>query len=71
MPWVECYELSLVVIVCPIIVEPGLEMMVQLNMLTGMTFTSPTGLVGNYNHGELGRLFSLSFISFLYLLFPS
>jgi hypothetical protein len=30
-----------------------MEMLVQLNVLTGMVFTAPTGLVGDYNHGEL------------------
>lgn len=30
--------------------EPGMEMLVQLNILTGIPFSSPTGIIGNYNH---------------------
>ena len=30
-----------------------MELMVQLTVLTGIQFSSPTGIIGNYNHGEL------------------
>ena len=29
-----------------------MEMLIQLNVLTGITFTSPTGIIGNYNHSK-------------------
>ena len=29
-----------------------MEMLIQLKMLTGVQFTSPTGIIGNYNHGK-------------------
>ncbi len=28
-----------------------MELMVQLSVLTGMQFSSPTGIIGSYNHG--------------------
>ena len=31
--------------------ESGQEMLKQLNILTGIQFTSPTGIIGQYNHG--------------------
>ncbi|KAJ8315773.1 hypothetical protein KUTeg_007923 [Tegillarca granosa] len=30
--------------------EAGLEMMIQLSVLTGVQFSSPTGIIGQYNH---------------------
>ncbi|XP_052238389.1 epithelial cell-transforming sequence 2 oncogene-like [Dreissena polymorpha] len=30
--------------------ELGMELMVQLTVLTGVQFSSPTGIIGNYNH---------------------
>ena len=33
--------------------ESGMELMVQLTVLTGIQFSSPTGIIGNYNHGKL------------------
>ncbi|XP_071113963.1 epithelial cell-transforming sequence 2 oncogene-like [Haliotis cracherodii] len=30
--------------------EAGMELMVQLSVLTGMQFSSPTGIIGSYNH---------------------
>ncbi|KAK3578884.1 hypothetical protein CHS0354_010250 [Potamilus streckersoni] len=30
--------------------EPGMELIVQLSVLTGMQISSPTGIIGNYNH---------------------
>ena len=32
--------------------ESGNEMITQLGILTGMKFTSPSGIIGNYNHGK-------------------
>ena len=37
-----------------------MELMVQLTVLTGIQFSSPTGIIGNYNHGVK----SLSFLIF-------
>ena len=28
-----------------------MELMIQLTVLTGIQFSSPTGIIGNYNHG--------------------
>ena len=33
-------------------IELGMELMVQLTVLTGIQFSSPTGIIGQYNHGE-------------------
>ncbi|XP_069127414.1 epithelial cell-transforming sequence 2 oncogene-like isoform X1 [Argopecten irradians] len=30
--------------------EPGLEMLIQLSVMTGMQLSSPTGIIGYYNH---------------------
>ncbi|CAH1798589.1 unnamed protein product [Owenia fusiformis] len=30
--------------------ESGMETLIQLNILCGMQFSSPTGIIGNYNH---------------------
>ncbi|KAL5011047.1 hypothetical protein ScPMuIL_013352 [Solemya velum] len=30
--------------------EPGMQLIVELNVLTGMPFSSPTGIIGSYNH---------------------
>ena len=38
---------------CLICVESGMELMVQLTVLTGIQFSSPTGIIGSYNHGKL------------------
>ena len=32
--------------------ESGMELMVQLTVLTGIQFSSPTGIIGSYNHGK-------------------
>ena len=32
--------------------EEGMEMMVELSVKTSMQFSSPTGIIGNYNHGQ-------------------
>lgn len=38
--------------------EPGLEIIVQLSIRTERQFSSPTGIIGNYNHGK-GREISI------------
>ena len=35
-----------------IAIESGMELMVQLTVLTGIQFSSPTGIIGSYNHGK-------------------
>lgn len=32
-----------------------MEMLVQLSIKTSMQFSSPTGIIGNYNHGRSCR----------------
>ncbi len=37
------------------VVEAGLEMLKQIEILTGLPFVSPTGIIGQYNHSESGN----------------
>ena len=36
-----------------LLTEPGMELLTQLGILTGVDFTCPTGVIGSYNHSEL------------------
>jgi len=37
--------------------ELGMELMIQLTALTGIQFSSPTGIIGSYNHGKCNRTY--------------
>lgn len=41
------------------VTEPGMELLVQLNILTGVQFTSPTGVIGNFNHGMYAQIWTV------------
>lgn len=45
-------EICLLHSIINMFLEPGLDLLIQLTRLTGVFFSSPTGIIGQYNHSK-------------------